>query len=741
MTVMQRSSRLSLAVLGTISLAVWGEAAVAADSLGTIQVESTTIDDRFENKREEPSSIAAISGEEVDRSHTENIQQLLQSIPGVTTEVQSGDSLKIHIRGVENQRFMGEKPGVAVVIDGVPVFERTGKVNIDLDNIESIKVVKGGASYLFGDDALSGAVIITTKRGAKYDGVTVAAEGGSFGYKKGLARVGYGDEKSNGHVQLSRREADGYYEDSDYKVDYVNGKLQYYLTDYSDATFGFELSDREKDSHGSVTGVTAAEEDPESTSSAYNDYARQFDVELQKYFVTYAKDFDVNSNLLLNAYQFTDNTNFISSPTKEDPDIYRYNNDYEQTQQGIKSEWRTGGERLAWLAAAEVRDNRYENTTTYRITETVCRGPCTTYTPGYLYEDNSTDEGVYAAYGEAKFRVTSPFTMTVNGRYDRIELDYTDKKDSADSGDRVFDVTSWRLGGNYAMHETLDFFGNISTGFRAPSVEQLFTGDYSTTGITEANADLDPEYAINYEVGVRSKSSLLGRPVDIDLTLFRIDRDDYIMSTTGQYAGPSGWAGTSEFDNIGGMRNQGLELAISSDPVEKWSWEVAYTYLDAEFTDYEQYNLMECADPEIDGSGNVIDCNNWNVTEINDLSGNDVPRAPEHHLNLISRYRLMPDLLLTGEIDYQSEYYADELNRFTIEERTVFNLLANYDVKSAGGQRWSFFMRVDNVLDEDYYNTARGFYDSNYDGSFDEEDLSLVVNQGRTFTAGLSASF
>lgn len=56
-----------------------------------------------------------------------------------------------------------------IVIDGVPVFERTGKVNIDLDNIESIKVIKGGSLYLFGEDALSGAVIITTKRGAKYD--------------------------------------------------------------------------------------------------------------------------------------------------------------------------------------------------------------------------------------------------------------------------------------------------------------------------------------------------------------------------------------------------------------------------------------------------------------------------------------------------------------------------------------------------------------------------------------------
>ncbi|MBE9502709.1 MAG: Plug domain-containing protein [Proteobacteria bacterium] len=95
---------------------------------GDITVTSTTIDDRFQAKRAEPSNIAAVSGEEVDNAHVDNIQQLLQSIPGITTEFDSGESWKVHIRGVENQVYMGEKPGVAVVIDGVP-DEPLAKIN------------------------------------------------------------------------------------------------------------------------------------------------------------------------------------------------------------------------------------------------------------------------------------------------------------------------------------------------------------------------------------------------------------------------------------------------------------------------------------------------------------------------------------------------------------------------------------------------------------------------------------
>lgn len=286
-------------------------------TLDTISVESSTIDDKFMGKRSEVSSVANVSGEKIDEAHIENIQQVLQQIPGMTSEVKSGDSLKIHIRGVENQMYMGEKPGVAVVIDGVPVFERTGAVNIDLDNIESIKVIKGGASYLFGDDALSGAVIITTKRGAHYANNFATVEAGSFGYQKLLARTGYANDNLSFHIQGSERKADGYWEDSNYSAKYFNGKLQYYINDSSDITFGTEYSKREKDSHGTVGGVTEANNNPTSAFTGdmeSRDYTRMYDVDLLKLFTTYSKDFSNNSNLLLSAYIYTDDTYYWSSP-------------------------------------------------------------------------------------------------------------------------------------------------------------------------------------------------------------------------------------------------------------------------------------------------------------------------------------------------------------------------------------------------------------------------------------------
>jgi len=744
--------------------------AFAAEDLGIIQVESTTIDDKFEGKREEPSNIAVISGKQVDKQHTQNIQQVLQGIPGITTELQSGDSLKIHIRGVENQRYMGEKPGVAVVIDGVPVFERTGRVNIDLDNIESIKVVKGGASYLFGDDALSGAVIITTKRGAQYAGVTASLEAGSFGYNKYLGRAGFANEYGAGHIQASKREGDGYYHDSEFKSEYLNGKLQYYVDDVSDITFGMEVSDRQKDSHGTVDGITSAKQDPKSKWIENDDYARMYDVRLEKFFVTYSRDIGDTDNLLLNTYRFTDQTNFMSRPINgkylpdntqiTDPDAYAYANDYFQVQRGIKAEYRSAGDQLAWMAGLDLRANTYENyvdnTTTYKHSN---RSPRIAATAGDVEADNETDENIQAIYGELKFRPIDPMTVTLNGRFDHIVLDYLDH-DADFETDKTFDIASWRIGGNYALNESTDIYGNVSTGFRAPSVTQLFAGDIDPDGGTASNPNLTPEEARNFEIGLRRTFPIMGINWDLDAALFRIDRKDYIMSSAGQY-GKTQDDELLQYENIGGMRSRGLELTLRSDPSRKFWVNVGYSYLDAFYTDYKNYNLIlgnrYGRDPSIDA---LADGDNDGVCEAgeytpadgycvehHDLTGNQVPRTPRHHLNIGLNWQAASNWLITGEIEAKSSYFADELNWNKISGHAVFNLLASYD-REFSNSKVSFFTRVDNVFDKEYWNTARGSYDSDSpgtgneaDGVFNMEDLSIVVNQGRTFTAGLSVSF
>jgi len=733
-------------------------------ALPEVTVSSTTIDDRFDSKRGESSNVNHISGKTVDEQHSKNIVEVLESIPGVSAEVQSGDSVKIMLRGVEAQRYMGEKPGMAIVIDGVPVQERTGRVNIDLDNIESIKVIKGGASYLFGEDALSGAVIITTKRGAKMAGVTVSAEKGSFDYYKGLVRAGFAEGKWVGHIQKTKMQSSGYHDQGDYGRDYWDGKLQYMLDETSDLTFGFEHALRNKDSHGTVTGVTNALLDPRSVSGG-KDYARKYDVTLDKVNLSYAKDMDGGSNLLVNTYLFKDHTYGWQNPNgflrtsagaflygtsaasdmKNFQDAYVSGRDTNQKQSGAKAEWRQGGEQIAWMGGLDLQQFEDRSLSTNLVNYTSRNTAVNPGNPlnraGTVTEDSVSTSDTRALYGELKWQLSAPLTATFNARYDNIAQQYVSNlpltsaqiaEGRSTTGEKSFNVLSERVGFNYAFSEERELYTNLSTGFRVPTVSQLYGGTISPTGNVAANPNLKPEHSYNTEVGLRAKTDLLGIPLDTDVAIFQIDRKDFILNTGGQYQSTTGATlanALEQYQNIGGVRNRGLEASIKTDAREAWSADMAYTYLNAVFTRNDTYWMSM-------GSRSVP-----LASVLYNNTGNVVPRTPKHKLNLTTRYRPMDGWTLTGELNTQSGIYADEVNVVWVGGRTLYNVMANYEFKSDSRMKWSAFARIDNLFGRYYYSTIRGGSDSNGDGVYNAEDVSITVDPGRVWTVGASLSF
>lgn len=741
-----------------VSHAVYAEVGI----LPEVTVTSTTIDDRFDSKRGEPSNINNISGNKVDDEHGKNIVDILESIPGVTAEVQSGDSVKIMLRGVEAQRYMGEKPGVAIVIDGVPVNERTGRVNIDLDNIDSIKVIKGGASYLFGEDALSGAVVITTKRGAKMAGFTASTEKGSFGYNKNLVRAGFSKGNWVGHVQTTKAYADDYYHQGAYSRQYWDGRLQYMIDETSDVSFGFEQSVRGKDSHGTVRGVSNAWIDPRSASpTSGKDYARMYNVNLDKLNVNYAKDLGMGGNLLVAAYQYLDHTRFKSNGTSgylrkanksfllpggaaankiaNIADAYINQNDNNQVQQGIKAEWRKDGEAVALMTGLDLRKDRdralITNDITYSQSAAAGPGGVTLINAGAVTTNETVQTKTSAVYGEFKWQATNPLTVTLNGRYDDIGASYVSHIAGIPSGQKPFRVWSERVGANYALSPDREVYANLSTGFRVPTATQLYGNTIAPTGAVAANPNLKPEQALNREIGLRAKSELFGIALDMDVAAYQIDRKDFILNTGGQYATPAANTGiVDQYQNIGGVRNRGIELGVKTDARQTWSGDIAYTYLNAIFTRNDSYWMSMGARAVAPAVQAFTLYNN---------TGHTVPRSPKHKINLNTRYRFTEALSFTAEVNAQTGSYADEVNVVWIGGRTVANLATNYELKSAEGYKLSLFGRVDNLFKRFYYTTIRGSSDTSGDGNgvYNAMDPSITVNAGRVWTAGLTLNF
>jgi iron complex outermembrane receptor protein len=219
----------------------------------------------------------------------------------------------------------------------------------------------------------------------------------------------------------------------------------------------------------------------------------------------------------------------------------------------------------------------------------------------------------------------------------------------------------------------------------------------------------------------------------MDVAAYQIDRKDFILSSVGQYYSDRTTPLTEQFQNIGGVRNRGVELGVKTDAKNTWSGDIAYTYLNAIFTRNDTYWMTM-------GTG-AVGSNGLGASQLYNNTNHTVPRSPRHKVNLSGRYRATEAWSFTAEVNAQTGIYADEVNIVWIGGRTVANLATNYEIKSAGGYKLSLFGRIDNLFDRFYYTTIRGGSDSDGSGVYNANDPSITVNAGRVWTAGLTLNF
>lgn len=127
--------------------------------------------------------MTVISRKKIEQSHSKNVPELLQ------------DEANIHIRssngkgntGEISMRGFGENSGqrVLVIVDGQKMNRADMGIldwqQLPLENIESIEVIRGGQTVLYGNHALSGVIKITTKKGGEQK-IKLKTSAGSFGF-------------------------------------------------------------------------------------------------------------------------------------------------------------------------------------------------------------------------------------------------------------------------------------------------------------------------------------------------------------------------------------------------------------------------------------------------------------------------------------------------------------------------------------------------------------------------------
>ncbi len=690
----------------------------SAIDLAPIEVKSSTIDDLGYDKKTEVSTVNTINSKTIEEINPKNINELLQTIPGITADVRS-DVVEIHIRGINQQEFMGENTGVAVIIDGVPVMQVGGKVRgINIDEIESIKVIKGSAGYLYGADATAGAVIITTKKHKNRNGVDLSAEGGSYGYQNYELKAYKSSDKYALSLYGGYKYEDGYWYQTQNDQKTASGKFTYYIDDTSDITASADITKRyQETTRGSVTGVTEAENNPTGADDGDWAWSKDYYSDIYKYYITYNKDFDRMGSLILNTYYYKDLYDYIASPQDlngdGDDDTYVRDSNDDVEQYGVKAEYRNTIDKLAFMLGTDIgkRDySEYDETTTDYSSYSYWTHSYTNYYTGESSIEDSTDNR-YAVYGETKYTLTENFTAVGNIRYDynKYEVDTLDHdyngtvwSDTATTDSESFNNITYRAGTTYNIKKTQTLYANVSTGFRNPTLSQKAD-----------NQNLGKETYINYEIGSRGK---ITQDISYEASAFITDTKDIISKVAGTY----NWGDSDYYDNVGDARNQGFELSLKSKRSKKVSFSLAYTYLDAYYKSHKPF---------------LVALETYSQTY--DITGNQLPRVPHHKIDFIVNYKPIQKINLMTEVYAQSHYFADETNLVTMPGYAKVNLRADYNPN----KKLNFFVKVDNVLNTQYYRTVYLFSDRNGDDVLNAEDASITVDPGCVAYAGLKYKF
>ncbi len=164
-------TRLGLGVATAVATALYGMHAWGQESAASPQSEESTAVEglneivvtatrRSERLQDVPTSITAFTSEAIERSNVTRPIDFINATPNLSAvEANNAGDLRITIRG-DAQALNTDAP-VAVVIDGVVLTGATG-LNKDLLDVQQIEVLKGPQGYLYGRNAISGAINIVT---------------------------------------------------------------------------------------------------------------------------------------------------------------------------------------------------------------------------------------------------------------------------------------------------------------------------------------------------------------------------------------------------------------------------------------------------------------------------------------------------------------------------------------------------------------------------------------------------
>ncbi|MDQ8187102.1 TonB-dependent receptor [Pelagicoccus sp. SDUM812002] len=274
----------------------------------------------------------------------------------------------------------------------------------------------------------------------------------------------------------------------------------------------------------------------------------------------------------------------------------------------------------------------------------------------------------------------------------------------------------------YSLNDSTELFFNYSENMATPS-----TGTITTAGDSFNPDILKPEYSENFDIGIRGNIGANSYSVQA----YRISYTDRILSSSVPLDSPNaGAAGTSVYQNVGGVDSWGLEASGDFQTgIEglKLSGSIALQETTFQQDLLDEVVFLDPGDPLPTAAEGyrVAPTDDPLVYEIfEDISGNDLGNTPFLTMNFDAIYRKGPWRLNFGG-KYYDDVYVNTLNTQPVDSYTVFDAGATYTgMSDTPLDGWKVGLSIYNLFDE-YFWVARGYNDA---------DGQVLADRGRMYT-------
>jgi iron complex outermembrane recepter protein len=608
---------------------------------------------------------------------TVGIEEALSNLPGVFVANRFNFSLdqRLSIRGFGSRANFGLR-GVKVMLDGVPQTLPDGQsqlTNVDFGVVDRVEVLRGSSSSLYGNAAGGVIDMRSEAAGTEPFGQRVRFEYGGFGSDKWQSVTSARRGPVSGTFSLSRFTTTNFRQQGAADIRQLNAGLEYLFS--GNTSLQFRLSAGNNPRAENPGALTRAEYLANRDSAAATNIRRRADKDVQQQQASLAlrrADDAGNEYSVIVFGLLRDLANPLATPPAGVPATSPVGTYVAIDRQvgGIRlsGSRRLGSASLAPRLTAGVDMQRMRDD---RVNFVAVSGVPTDST----LIDQREKVGEIGPFAQLMWNPTPRLLLSGGGRYDRITFDVDDHKltDGADnSGNRTMESVNGNIGASYLVADAFTPYVNLSTSFETPTTTELVNSPTDAGGF---NAELDPQRAVNLEVGARGQ---VGRYVSYSAAAFRTRVNDAII----QYREVGGRA---FFQNAGQTHNNGIELGVSVQPVSGLRLFGSYTFADYTFGEYRIVN------------GATVDT----------LDGNRLAGVPRHFTRI--GLRSEPGYGFALDIDHtlSSFLFADDANTLDVEGygNGVTNLRVSW-IGNVGSASVSPFVGVNNLWDKDYIGSV-----------------------------------